>query len=108
MGALLLCRFCPCYAKPMKLLIFYRPNAEYATDVEAFVRDFQRQFLESGKKVELVSIDSREGVSQASLYGIMQFPAILAVANDGSMLNSWLGMPLPLMNDVAGYAQAGR
>lgn len=92
----------------MKLLILYRPNSEHATAVESFVRDFQKQFFEAGKKVEMVSVDSREGVAQASLYDIMQFPAILALANDGSLINSWLGFPLPIMNDVAGYAQSGR
>ena len=97
-----------CYAKLMKLVVLYRPNSEHASEVEAFVRDFQRQFFEAGKKVEIISADSREGVAQASMYDVMQFPAILALANDGSMLNAWVGMPLPLMNDVAGYAQAGR
>lgn len=92
----------------MKLLILYRPNSEYASEVEAFVRDFQRQFYEAGKKIEMVSMDSREGVSKSELYDIMQFPAILAVQNDGTLINVWLGLPLPLMNDVAGYAQAGR
>ena len=58
--------------------------------------------------MELVSMESREGVTKAELYDVMQFPAILAVANDGSLINSWIGMPLPLMNDVAGYAQSGR
>lgn len=87
----------------MKLLILYRPNSEYAREVESFVRDFQRQF-EAGKKVELVSVDTREGAANASLYDIFSFPAILALADDGAVLNSWVGMPLPLMNDVAGYA----
>lgn len=92
----------------MKLLILYRPNDEHTSEVESFVRDFQRQFYEAGKKVEMVSMDSREGVAHATLYDIMQFPAILAVENDGVLINAWLGLPLPLMNDVAGYAQAGR
>lgn len=92
----------------MKLVILYRPNDEHASEVESFVRDFQRQFYEAGKKIEMISMDSREGANKAELYDIVQFPSILAVANDGSVLNAWVGMPLPLMNDVAGYTQAGR
>ncbi|HZM64099.1 MAG TPA: hypothetical protein VFB59_03120 [Candidatus Saccharimonadales bacterium] len=92
----------------MKLVILYRPNSEHASEVEAFVRDFQRQFFEAGKKIEMISIDSREGVAKSELYGIMQFPCILAVENNGALINAWVGLPLPLMNDVAGYAQAGR
>jgi hypothetical protein len=87
----------------VKLLILYRPNAEHATEIETFVREFQRRF-EAGKKIELMSIDTRQGAAEASLYDILSYPAILALADDGSVLNTWVGMPLPLMNDVAGYA----
>lgn len=87
----------------MKLLILYRPHSEHASDIEEFVREFSRRF-ESGKKIELMSMDTREGVAEASLYDIFNFPTILALADNGSVLNSWAGMPLPLMNDVAGYA----
>lgn len=87
----------------MKLLILYRPNSEHATDIESFVRDYQRVY-ESGKRIELLSMNTRDGVATASIYDIMSFPAILAIADDGSMLNMWQGVPLPLMDEVAGYA----
>lgn len=90
------------------MLILYRPNSEHATEVESFVHDFQRQFYEAGKNIEMVSMESREGVTKAELYDVLNFPAILALANDGSVLSSWVGMPLPLMNDVAGYMQGAR
>lgn len=86
----------------MKLLILYRPRSEFATEVETFVRDFQRQF-EAGQRIEMLSVDTREGAAEASLYDILSFPAILALADDGKVLNIWVGMPLPLMNEVAGY-----
>lgn len=86
----------------MKLLILYRPNSEHATKVETFVRDFQHQH-DAGEKVELTSVDTRDGVATAALYDVMRFPAILAVADDGRMLNVWQGEPLPLMDEVAGY-----
>lgn len=86
----------------MKLLILYRPHSEHATKVESFVRDFLRQHDADGK-VELLSVDTRDGVATASLYDVMRFPAILALAEDGRMLNLWQGEPLPLMTEVAGY-----
>lgn len=86
----------------MKVLILYRPNSEHATNVETFVRDFQHQH-DLGDKVELVSVNTREGSSTASLYDIWQFPAIVALGDDGKMLNMWVGEPLPLMDEVAGY-----
>jgi len=85
------------------LLILYRPNSEHETAVDAFVRDFQHQY-ESARKVELVSLNTRDGAATASLYDVVDYPAILALADDGSILNLWQGTPLPLMDEVAGYS----
>jgi hypothetical protein len=86
----------------VKLLILYRPNSEHATSVESFVRDFQRQH-NLGNKVEMLSLNTRDGAATATLYDVMQYPAILALADDGSVLNLWQGDSLPLMDEVAGY-----
>lgn len=67
------------------------------------MRDFSRQY-EVGKKVEMVSLNTRDGAATATLYDIVAYPAILVLANDGSVLSMWQGMPLPLMTEVAGYA----
>jgi hypothetical protein len=91
----------------VKLLILYRPESEHSTSVESFVRDFQHQY-EAGRKVELLSLNTRDGVATASLYDVMMFPAILALADDGSVINLWQGQPLPLMDEVAGYAFTAR
>jgi hypothetical protein len=90
----------------VKLLVLYRPESEHSTDVETFARDFQ-QLYEVGRKLELVSLNTRDGAATASLYDIMSYPAILALANDGSVLNAWQGLPMPLMDEVAGYARGG-
>jgi hypothetical protein len=86
----------------MKVVILYRPNSEHATTVESFVRDFEHQH-DTGAKVELVSVNTRDGAAMASLYDVMAYPSILALSEDGSMLNFWQGEPLPLMDEVAGY-----
>jgi hypothetical protein len=88
----------------MKVTILYRPNSEHARRIEEFAHDFERQ--QHGRQVELISLDTRDGVSLASLYDIVQYPAILALRNDGQLLNFWQGEQLPLMNEVAAYAQA--
>jgi hypothetical protein len=86
----------------VKLLILYRPDSEHSTLVESFVRDFQRQY-EIGRKIELVSLNTRDGAATASLYDVMAYPAILILADDGAVINFWQGQPLPLMSEVAGY-----
>lgn len=87
----------------MKVLVLYRPNSEHATAVETFVRDFEHQH-DIGGKIELVSVNTRDGAATAALYDIWQFPAILALAEDGRLLNMWIGEQMPLMDEVAGYA----
>jgi hypothetical protein len=92
--------------KVMKILILYRPESEHATDVETFVRDFQRRY-DAGKKIEMQSLSTRDGASTAVIYDITNYPAIMALADDGRPLNVWQGMPLPLMDEVAGYSYGG-
>jgi hypothetical protein len=94
-----------CYGEAVKLLVLYRPNAEHATEVESFVRDFQRRY-EVGRKLEMVSINTRDGAATASLYDIVAYPAILVLGDDGSLVSFWQGMPLPLMDEVAGFARS--
>lgn len=87
----------------MKVVVLYRPNSDHARDVETFVRDFQRQHDLGNSKVELVSVNTRDGAATASLYDILAYPAIMAIAEDGRVLNIWPGPQLPLMDEVASY-----
>lgn len=80
----------------------YRPDSEHARLVEEFIHDYQRQH-DSGK-LEILNIDSRDGIATASLYDVMQYPTILALRDDGSILRSWEGETLPLMDEIASYA----
>ncbi len=87
----------------MKVLILYRPNSEHATTVESFVRDFEHQH-DVGNKIELMSVNTREGAATASLYDVWQYPSIMVLGDDGRMLNMWQGEQLPLMDEIAAYA----
>mgnify|MGYP006200007575 CR=1 FL=1 len=86
----------------MKVVVLYRPNSEHGRTVESYVRDLEH--AHHGCKVEMVSLDTRDGASTASLYDVMQYPAILALQDNGQLLKHWQGENLPLMNDVAYYA----
>lgn len=85
----------------MKAKILYRPN----TDHERSVLDFKREYeYRTTKKVELVSLDTREGAHLAKVYGATQYPVVLVVGEDGAFQQMWQGKTLPLINDVQGYA----
>lgn len=86
----------------MKVVVLYRPKSEHSRKVEDFARDFSR--FNSSRRLELVSLDTRDGASTATLYDVMQYPAILALRDDGQILKEWEGDMLPLMNEVAHYS----
>lgn len=88
----------------MKVVVLYRPNSDHSRTVEEFVQDFQRMYAD--KRLELVSLDTRDGASTASLYDVMQYPAVLALSNDGQVLQEWEGQMLPRTTEVAYYANA--
>lgn len=67
------------------------------------MRDFQHQYEGMAEQCQLQDFDTREGVAMASLYDIMQPPAVLILAEDGSLVKSWIGDEMPLMQEVASY-----
>ena len=87
----------------MKVYVLYRAKSEHARKVEDFLRDLERRHAEKHRFVEVVDIDSRDGSATASLYDIVSYPAILALADDGQLLKSWEGEEVPPLIDELGY-----
>lgn len=80
--------------------MLYRPDSEYARPVEEFARELERQHQ---ARIDLVSLNTRDGTSTASLYDIMEYPAILVLREDGQLVKEWQGGLLPLMAEVSMY-----
>jgi hypothetical protein len=87
----------------MKVLILYRPNSEHGRLIEDFIREYQERH--QSDRLEVLSLDTREGSATATLYDVMQYPAILVVQTDGYVQKIWQGDSLPMMEEVASYAQ---
>jgi hypothetical protein len=88
----------------MRLLILYRPHSDHGRMIEEFVREYQRRH--QANHLEVLNIDTRDGSATASLYDIVQYPAIMVLQNDGNVQQMWQGDSLPLMEEVAAYATA--
>lgn len=88
----------------MKVLVLYRPNSDHGRQTEEFIHDFQRRH--ANERMEILNVDSREGSAMASLYDVVQYPAVLVVQDNGFIQRSWEGDSLPLMDEVASYARA--
>ncbi|MEO6761459.1 MAG: hypothetical protein ABI220_03735 [Candidatus Saccharimonadales bacterium] len=90
----------------MKVIVLYRPDSEHARAVEEFIHDLQRQHNIDASNLDVLNVDSRDGSATASLYDVMSYPTVLVVQGDGSLIKSWDGGGLPMMNEVAGYTFA--
>lgn len=89
------------------MLVLYRPNSEHGRVIESFIRDFRYQHEANANVLDVLNIDTRDGSATASLYDVVQYPAILVLADDGQLMKSWEGDNLPLLEEVAGYVHAG-
>lgn len=87
----------------MKVVVLYRPGSEHSSMVENFVRDLERRNRGVGSRVDLINVDTRDGSATASLYDVMQYPAVLALQDDGQLLREWEGNTMPLLNEVSYY-----
>lgn len=84
----------------MKAIAIYNPNGEHSRSVEEFNRNLETR---TGKKLDVLSTETVEGASMATLYGIVDYPAIIVIAEDGVMQKLWQGRQLPLIDEVVSY-----
>ena len=85
----------------MKVAILYRSKSEHERKVLDFERDFEAR---SGKTVELLDVNTREGSAMANLYDVMSYPSLVAVSGDGMVQHVWNGAEsMPLINEVMFY-----
>lgn len=85
----------------MRVVVLSKERTDYARDVETFMGDFSRI---TGRQLTHLDPESPEGVATCEAYGILQFPTLLALSDDGHMLQMWQGMPLPTINEVSYYS----
>jgi hypothetical protein len=85
----------------MKVLVLYRPNTEHGRLTEEFIHDYQSRHMDS--KLEVLSLDTREGDATATLYDVVEYPAILILQDNGYIQKMWQGAALPRLDDVASY-----
>ncbi len=85
----------------MKVVVLYHPKSEHGGKVQDYARDFHIRYPDH--KLELLSVDTKEGANMATLYDVTRYPSMLAIAPDGTMHKLWQDEYLPLMDEVAFY-----
>ena len=82
----------------MRVICVYRDNQDYTRSVTDWIENLRRQ---TGHEVESMNPD--ENVAFCETYDIVEYPTIIALDNQGSVLNLWRGRNLPRINDVLFY-----
>jgi hypothetical protein len=88
----------------MRVVIIYRDKSDHARAVLSFVRDIKSRYPD--RYIELIDVETRDGMAMANLYDIVRYPAVLVVGMDGSLMQQWQGEPLPLIDEAISYAVA--
>ena len=86
----------------MRAVIVYRKDTDYEREVAGYLREFEYR---TGKTLEWMSPDSREGVDFCRMYDITEYPTIIALDDLGKVQDIWRGLPLPLIDGVSYYVQ---
>ncbi len=86
----------------MKVVIVYKNDSDHARPVLDYLRDFEHQ---TGHVLETLDPDQPDGEQFCRAYDIVEYPTVIAVADDSTMQNTWVGLPLPTISEVSYYVQ---
>ncbi len=84
----------------MRVVIIWRDESEHGRSVREWLRDLERR---TGRSLESYSPDEPSGESLCRAYDITMYPTIMALDNDGRMMQMWRGGMLPKIDDVSYY-----
>ncbi len=85
----------------MRVVVVYKTESDHAREVFDYLRDFERQ---TGRTLEEMDPESREGTDFCRVYDIVEYPTVVALDDNGQLLNQWRGRPLPTISEVSFYA----
>ena len=72
----------------MRVVCVYREGEDYSRMVGEWIAEFGRR---TGKEIEVMSPDGRDGVQFCRTYDIVEYPTIIALGNDGAVMSMWRG-----------------
>lgn len=81
----------------MRVVCVWREGEDYSRTVEEWLTEFERR---TGREIESISPDGREGVQFCSTYDVVEYPTILALDDSGAVLAEWRGEQMPLFDEV--------
>lgn len=86
----------------MRVVCVWKDNTDYAREVTDWMTEFHR---ETGKEVESLDPESIEGEIFVRSRDMLEYPSVVALADDGAVLHEWKGTPLPQFDEVLYYVK---
>lgn len=86
----------------MRTIVVYKEMSDHARSVYDFTREFESR---TGIEVEEMNPESIEGEAFCRTYDVVEYPTLLVTTDDGVVMNSWQGLPLPTVDNVRGYSE---
>jgi hypothetical protein len=91
------------YNNFMKVVMLLRPKSEHDTSANQYAKNFSRV---TGKELSIIDYDSVEGIELAKIHDITSIPAILALRDDSSLMESWQEQDKwPTPSELSFYAE---
>lgn len=85
----------------MKTYIVYKIESDHYRTVVDYLRDFERQ---TGKKLESIDPETRDGSGFCRTYDVVEYPTIIALDDNGVLQNVWRGTNFPTISELSYYA----
>ena len=85
----------------MRVVVFTKDNYDYSSSVDEFVDEVNRRI--GGEGVEKLDPEGVEGEGLARALDILEFPAVVALDDNESVSQQWVGIPLPPIDEVVYY-----
>ncbi len=76
----------------------FRDNQDYSRTVTEWLENFRRQ---TGHEFEILDPDENSNFCQ--VYDIVEYPTLMVLREDGSLLEMWRGKDMPLVDEVLYY-----
>lgn len=85
----------------MRVVCLYKRETDYGREVEEYLNDLGRMATKS--ECEVADPESIDGEIIARARDVVRYPAFLALDTNGSVVQEWIGLPLPPLDEVAYY-----
>lgn len=84
----------------MKVIAIYKDASDHGREMREYLADFSRR---TGRSIDYIDPDVRTGVDFCRTYDIVEYPTMVALDEEGRLLNIWRGRPLPTFDEVSYY-----